>query len=1347
VAASGAPAPGRPLDFALPAPLSSSVPVNRFSYTYDAAGRRTLALAALGVRTSYAYDAAGQLVREWRGAGPLPADATFSYDPAGNRTLLLDSGQRTTSVYDAANQQLLDLSAAGRTTYGYDPAGNRTRREGPSAVTYYAWDAHNRLTQAEPVGGPVTYAYDGDGRRTRRQTPTEARRYVYDFEKVLQDTDDAGLTQRQYASTEEQYGELLSAYGGGQARYFAPDGLGSTDALLAPDGSVPDRWAYRAFGLESHTLGGDDNRFTWVGSQGYYDDREAGLYFLRARYYDPAAARFASPDPEGFAAGDANLYRYAFNDPVNHTDPSGRRLLVPKCGLKLFQARVESGDYITQQYSDPADALGGEIQSAYDVRPYLPRFGPHVPIRGEDVTIGPNTYRQVDLYDSLPANFWGQVRYGPAPDKGPPALRDALLMSLDQDFVVRFRSEWWSDKSLEWTPPGTAPEGTGWVGAIVQAGGDAFSVVKEALETQAGRALLAGLAAALRRAKGQFGDLDPDALIDLVNRLGRVGEVAAKAAQEPQRLGKTLGCGVELGFKQYFNPDKLFQNVIKAFLDWLLMPLEDEGYELPDLPDNLDYSKPEALTTLAGFALGVLGLTPEAVLETSRRVALQKVGGGPAAGLLLAAYELIAVAAEGGLPAVADLLGNKAAGLAANAGLGADLQKVVQAFAAGDPIPLEDLKQQAYKAAWEAAQKEFWSRLVEFAFKQLAKLADVTGISAVVDGLYAAYKAVAFILKEVKNLVKFLETLAQGVEALLRDDIGAVAATVEKGIGKVVVFLLRYLLNVVLMLSGLPTRVADAIKTVKSWVQAQLERVLGWLLEKGKVLLGLGDGSGEGGRLTPKVQKPGGGVQVWLKAGPDGKAVLMAHASPDEPLGEKLQEWEKKLPPEKKGLAAQLKSLKGTSEAAGTRLGARVLTDKAKLMGKQALQGARKEQADATQPLVKVSELAGLVRDAVEGCPRGACLEGIAPLHKVWGVGPMQEARTGMGVVGATGERSDPAGLRLLRLSLDYGGGDGVELELLRPAGWQGAVPGGVAWVDLPEMGTVGWARVESVGPCPPLDPEGALVTGVFRHRRGRLWDLRVEGEERPLGVTGAHPLWSVDRGMWVAAAELEVGERLLGLRGPARLLGRTLRPDVEPVYNIEVDGDHCYRVGRQGLLVHNASVNREFWPHMDGESDEKRTCINIHNVARYDDKPPVLQIAAGTQVYRGALTLDTKAYSGKTAVMVLTTETYNQMPWFKSVLFDKIVVINPLNEPARNADYSWLFENARYVLKKGGTLELTGSRVDQEALNYLRDRNNLTKTLALGYDVGFKPIPADIEKLFVKTTDPNVLELASEWL
>lgn len=42
--------------------------------------------------------------------------------------------------------------------------------------------------------------------------------------------------------------------------------------------------------------------------------------------------------------------------------------------------------------------------------------------------------------------------------------------------------------------------------------------------------------------------------------------------------------------------------------------------------------------------------------------------------------------------------------------------------------------------------------------------------------------------------------------------------------------------------------------------------------------------------------------------------------------------------------------------------------------------------------------------------------------------------------------------------------------------------------------------------------------------------------------------------------------------RQEALAAGRVQHPGIEPVYNIEVDGDHCYRVGRQGLLVHNQS-------------------------------------------------------------------------------------------------------------------------------------------------------------------------------
>src|SRR5262249_32850290 len=53
------------------------------------------------------------------------------------------------------------------------------------------------------------------------------------------------------------------------------------------------------------------------------------LYWYRARWYDPTTGRFQSEDPMGFAAGDANFYRYAGNDPTGVTDPSGRMGILP----------------------------------------------------------------------------------------------------------------------------------------------------------------------------------------------------------------------------------------------------------------------------------------------------------------------------------------------------------------------------------------------------------------------------------------------------------------------------------------------------------------------------------------------------------------------------------------------------------------------------------------------------------------------------------------------------------------------------------------------------------------------------------------------------------------------------------------------------------------------------------------------------------------------------------------------------------------------------------------------------------------------------------------------------------
>jgi RHS repeat-associated protein len=54
---------------------------------------------------------------------------------------------------------------------------------------------------------------------------------------------------------------------------------------------------------------------------GQYRDAESNLYYLRARYYDPATAQFMSVDPVVQISQEP--YGYVENDPTNGTDPTG----------------------------------------------------------------------------------------------------------------------------------------------------------------------------------------------------------------------------------------------------------------------------------------------------------------------------------------------------------------------------------------------------------------------------------------------------------------------------------------------------------------------------------------------------------------------------------------------------------------------------------------------------------------------------------------------------------------------------------------------------------------------------------------------------------------------------------------------------------------------------------------------------------------------------------------------------------------------------------------------------------------------------------------------------------------
>jgi RHS repeat-associated protein len=81
-------------------------------------------------------------------------------------------------------------------------------------------------------------------------------------------------------------------------------------------GAVTDQYSYDVFGAIRAQSGTSANPWLFTGEQ---QDGESGLYYLRARFYDPQTGRFLSADP----AGAGYPYAYVGNSPVNFVDPSG----------------------------------------------------------------------------------------------------------------------------------------------------------------------------------------------------------------------------------------------------------------------------------------------------------------------------------------------------------------------------------------------------------------------------------------------------------------------------------------------------------------------------------------------------------------------------------------------------------------------------------------------------------------------------------------------------------------------------------------------------------------------------------------------------------------------------------------------------------------------------------------------------------------------------------------------------------------------------------------------------------------------------------------------------------------
>lgn len=131
-----------------------------------------------------------------------------------------------------------------------------------------------------------------------------------------------------------------------------------------------------------------------------------------------------------------------------------------------------------------------------------------------------------------------------------------------------------------------------------------------------------------------------------------------------------------------------------------------------------------------------------------------------------------------------------------------------------------------------------------------------------------------------------------------------------------------------------------------------------------------------------------------------------------------------------------------------------------------------------------------------------------------------------------------------------------------------------VVQMDLPEMGLTGEAIVTNIQAAPAVrSGNGRVVTATFKHSSGDCINLALSsnGTAETIGTTSNHPFWSVDRQDYVQAGSLQLDERVQTYSGDTkRVISKLARPGPEPVYNLEVHGEHVYYIGVNGVLVHN---------------------------------------------------------------------------------------------------------------------------------------------------------------------------------
>jgi RHS repeat-associated protein len=324
---------------------------SRFDYTYDTNGRKT-AMTTLDGLWQYSYDADGQVTSVTL---PTTSAVQYTYDAAGNRTTTVSGAASTNYNVNNLNQ----YTSVGGHAYNYDADGNLISKSTSSGTWTYTYDDEGRLLTASGPSGSWTYQYDSFGNRISSVNGSTTTQYLVDptgIGSVEADFDGTGTLVSHFANG---LGLESSAPASANADFYQFDDSGNTATVTGTGGTVADAYSFLPFGEKVKNSVTVSNPYTYVGQFGVADDGN-GLYYMRARYYDPVLGRFFGEDPMDVFGGDLNLYRYAQNGSPNILDPNGQ---CPWCVVAVIGGGVGaySGWLKGASHGDSGWQLAGDV--------------------------------------------------------------------------------------------------------------------------------------------------------------------------------------------------------------------------------------------------------------------------------------------------------------------------------------------------------------------------------------------------------------------------------------------------------------------------------------------------------------------------------------------------------------------------------------------------------------------------------------------------------------------------------------------------------------------------------------------------------------------------------------------------------------------------------------------------------------------------------------------------------------------------------------------------------------------------------------------------------------------------